>query len=80
MLSIRTQNRMSLVSCDTMISIAHMVDSDYVVVVDYGDAKKNKWLGLYHSKERALEVLDEIEQFVKNSFVNTRAVYQMPKE
>jgi hypothetical protein len=62
MLSIRTQDRMALVPYDTTVSIAHMIDSDYAVVVDYGDVKKNKWLGLYHSKERALEVLDEISK------------------
>ena len=64
MLSIRSQNRMSLVPYNAIISIAHMIDSDYAVVANYGDVKKNKVLGLYHSKERALEVLDEIEKMV----------------
>ena len=41
-----------------------------------------KILGTYKTKERALEVLDEIEDLLQNAYVGcaNRIVYQMPKE
>ena len=47
------------------------------------------WIGIYKSKERALEVLDEIQSILKfglqinnnNQFIGTTTyVYEMPKE
>lgn len=63
-------------------------------VVDiWKDADKNEiWskssfaikncLGIYKTKERALEVLDEIQDLLQNAYVgnSNRIVYQMPKE
>ena len=39
-------------------------------------------LGTYNSKERALEVLDEIKELLQNAYVGNlqRIVYEMPKE
>lgn len=59
MLSIRTQDRMSLVPYDKQITISKL--NQFNMVFDNGETLP---LGIYHSKERALEVLDEIEQYV----------------
>ena len=39
-------------------------------------------LGTYKTKERALEVLDEIQDLLQNAYVggSNRIVYQMPKD
>ena len=41
-----------------------------------------KILGTYKTKERALEVLDEIQDLLQNAYVggSNRIVYQMPAE
>ncbi len=63
MLSIRTQDRMALVPYDSAMGI--------YVVYENGEVKEFElqcgihWLGTYSSKERALEVLDEIEEAKK---------------
>lgn len=63
-------------------------------VVDiWKDADKNEiWskssfaikncLGIYKTKERALEVLDEIQDLLQNAYIgnSNRIVYEMPKE
>ena len=63
-------------------------------VVDiWKDADKNEiWskssfatkncLGIYKTKERALEVLDEIQDLLQNAYIGNanRIVYQMPKD
>ena len=39
-------------------------------------------VGIYKTKERALEVLDEIQDLLQNAYVGSlnRIVYQMPAE
>lgn len=39
-------------------------------------------LGTYETKERALEILDEIQDLLQNAYVggSNRVVYQMPKD
>ena len=41
-----------------------------------------EFLGVYKTKERALEVLDEIQDLLQNAYVggSNRIVYQMPAE
>lgn len=42
----------------------------------------NVELGIYKTKERAIEVLDEIQDLLQNAYVGNvdRIVYQMPKK
>lgn len=42
----------------------------------------NVELGTYKTKERALEVLDEIQDLLQNAYIgnSNRIVYEMPKE
>jgi hypothetical protein len=70
MLSIRTQDRMSLVPYDKQITISK--SNQFNMVFDNGDTLP---LGIYKSKERALEVLDEI-----SDVVDLAVIYDMPME
>jgi uncharacterized protein YlzI (FlbEa/FlbD family) len=97
MLSIRTQDRTALVPYDKTINII----SDNAKVVyeqneDYTIALSNKRiivcgkrvLGRYTTQERALEVLDKIQQFMDNIGIANSSIakeissviYEMPKE
>jgi hypothetical protein len=91
MLSIRTQDRIALVPYNNKIS-CYMVGGNYEEGYLYQIGISGTKLGRY-SKERALEVLDEIEETFKSqtkSFINNDetviktinfdVVYQMPKE
>jgi hypothetical protein len=107
MLSIRTQNRMTLVPYNKPITIATLKaqryinskweDGIYVLCIFHKDLELNNLrLGTYKSKERALEVLDEIEEMSCDVYRGTinifeeeiakgkngirNNVYQMPKE
>lgn len=72
MLSIRTQDRMALVPYDNQIYIKMYGDSSLNKVSHWEInlyVDKEKWvnLGTYKTKERALEVLDEIQQANRDS-------------
>ena len=81
MLSIRTQNRMALVPYNNVI----LIQDDYI---DWETTEKNAIilnkvkLGTYSTKERALEVLDDIEFWCQetNQVLKHKNIYQMPKE
>jgi len=101
MLSIRTQDRMCLVPYDSILAIKKdyainawsletvVIHNGYSIVCDAGI------LGIYKTKERALEVLDEIQWRIEQneiiikeeptdncySYTPKRSnVYEMPKE
>ena len=60
MLSIRTQDRMVLVPYNNSIGISKYTQEEWIVYTfEYTGMIR---LGAYTTKERALEVLDEIEQ------------------
>ena len=62
-LSIRLQNKEALIPYNGLyIDDTDMVDKGYVTIYS-GDCKFK--LGTYKSKERALEVLDEIQNLIK---------------
>ena len=60
MLSIRTQDRMSLVPYRETIKVIGSGDEWYLTII----LNELTELGTYATQERALEVLDEIEQHV----------------
>lgn len=75
---IRSQGKMKLVNnCNLYIS--NEIRNEYVI-----EDLNNKYLklGTYKTKERALEVLDEIQDLLQNAYVGNanRIVYQMPKD
>ena len=51
-------------------------------ILAYDTKGDYRLLGIYKSKERALEVLDEIQDLLQNAYVGSinRIVYQMPKD
>ena len=87
---IRSQDKMKLVN-NCKLYISNEIRNEYVI-----EDVNNKYLklGTYKSKERALEVLDEIQNIIKNGGVETEKfdeaavcyyvekenVYEMPKE
>lgn len=71
---IRSQDRRVLARAG-MINIA----SDERTIVD--DMPRFHYLGTYKTKERALEVLDEITDFIDGlNKTNTITIFQMPQE
>lgn len=69
---VRSQNREVLINVNNLY--INQKGNEYSIIVDYCN---DNWfaLGTYKSKERAIEVLDEIQSCINN--VN---VYQMPEE
>ena len=91
---IRTQDKMQLVKIN---EIHIKVDEDGFVGIWVDDKKENLkyFLGTYKSKERAIEVLDDIQkllesetyfdrsklvEYVISKNISARKVYQMPEE
>ena len=82
---IRSQDRESLVKVDNLyISVGNYI----CYYVEKGKEVPNTYyrpsgeLGRYATKERALEVLDEIDKYMSNAVNNGLNVahYEMPKE
>ena len=89
MLSIRTQDRMSLVPYRETIKVIGSGDEWYLTII----LNELTELGTYATQERALEVLDEIQDAILKQtrlFIDsisnhsyemvTTIVYQIPKE
>ena len=69
---IRSQDRETLTKTEILVIEDNMI-------VDY--YQKRIILGEYKTKERALEVLDEITDFIDGlNKTNTITIYEMPKE
>ena len=66
---VRTQDKMQLVKIN---EIHIKVDEDGFVGIWVDDKKENLkyFLGTYKSKERALEVLDEIQAYLENNYLS----------
>ena len=80
---IRTQNKEDLIKCQK-ISIIGPGKDVYLLVELTNDNYIE--LGIYKSRERALEVLDEIQTWIeryeanKNNLFSGHVVYKMPEE
>lgn len=55
---------------------------DYILVNGLDIFNQNQIIGTYKIKERALKVLDEIQDLLQNAYIGNanRIVYQMPKD
>lgn len=75
---IRSQDKRILQKTDNIY-----LDANYgnKRICNYVDDYKTE-LGTYKTKERALEVLDEIQDLLQNAYIGNanRIVYQMPKD
>ena len=84
---IRSQDREKLVKCDDIVIRKLLFDEtakkkyDYSIVGYFDKETEYEILGFYKTKERALEVLDEIQTEISN-YVGTMAqiVYEIPLE
>ena len=80
---IRTQNKETLANADKL----YIGKNNNKYTINF-DTYIDGWyiLGTYKSKERAIEVLDEIQTWIeryeanKNNLFSGHSVYQMPKE
>ena len=92
---IRSQDRECLLKTDIVMMEVITKNEEYWICAGYDMYDPCKVFGVYHSKERALEVLDEIENHLINSsfakkinglgevkdiIPNPLFVYEMPKE
>lgn len=81
-LIIMSQDRENLVKFNSNIGL-HWQDKKRIVAnyIDLGNGEYYELLGKYETKERALEVLDEIQKIFYNNqkFINNAVVYEMPK-
>lgn len=68
---IRSQNEKELIKSNRIYQYAGTI---------YAEAKEDIELGDYKSRERALEVLDEIEKYINSDVMMNLDVYEMPKE
>lgn len=68
---IRSQNKKELIKSNRIYQYAGTI---------YAEAKEDIELGNYKSRERALEVLDEIEKYINSDVMMNLDVYEMPKE
>lgn len=82
---IRSQDRMNLVKIN-QVSIDYQdnkqIIANYVPELYENSSCYYELLGTYPTKERALEVLNEIQDLLQNAYVgnSNRIVYQMPKD
>lgn len=80
---VRTQDKETLVKADKLY-----IDKNNNKYTINFDSCTDRWyiLGTYKSKERALEVLDEIQTWIeryeanKNNLFSGHVVYKMPEE
>ena len=74
---IRSQDKTTLINTRRID-----VDDNNIIVWDEGRYASEIYLGIYKTKERALEVLDEIQDLLQNAYVGNvnRIVYQMPEK
>lgn len=89
---VRSQDKEKLLKCNDIaisynMSIDAAIDAEVIKfkgykIVGYFDKNTEyEILGTYETKERAIEVLDEIEDLLQNAYVGNanRIVYQMPE-
>ena len=82
---IRSQDKMNLVKV-RQISVNYQdnkqIIANYMPELYENSGEYYEILGTYKTKERALEVLDEIQDLLQNAYVggSNRIVYQMPKD
>ena len=82
---IRSQDKMNLVKV-RQISVNYQdnkqIIANYMPELYENSGEYYEILGTYKTKERTLEVLDEIQDLLQNAYVGSlnRIVYQMPED
>ena len=67
-------------SKETLMKVTKVHTCDGVIFAN-GYTEFDERIGVYKTKERAIEVLDEIQSLLQNAYVESvnRIVYQMPE-
>lgn len=86
MLWIRSQNKKALIKVNELFIVKYY--KDYMITdypIDYPNDNVNGGLnlGVYKTQERALEVLDEIQEYIQHDCIDrdfVATIYEMPKE
>lgn len=75
---IRSQDKKKLVN----INAVNILEFEALIAIHgYINSETHFWLGNYKTKERALEILDEIQHYILlPNTDNSAYVYQMPKD
>ena len=94
-LLIRSQDRECLLKTDIVMLEEIEKNKEYWIYAGHEEYDPYRVFGVYHTKERALEVLDEIHKYIEkqganellvnengivNSLIRYGNVYEMPKE
>ena len=82
---VKTQCGLALVNLDNWDAVELNIEEENDICAIKDNYSRSSQLGIYATKERAVEVLDEIHTYmntVMNEYANqvTLHVYQMPKE
>lgn len=82
---IRSQDKMNLVKV-RQISLNYsnkkQIIANYTPESYENSGEYYEFLGTYETKERAIKILDEIQDLLQNAYIGNanRIVYQMPKD
>lgn len=77
---IRSQNKKSLIKADRVSVVPDAKSGGYKVINPYGTAAWYE-LGNYSTEEKALKVLDDIQQYITGYFSsNINRTYSIPKD
>lgn len=77
---IRSQNRESLVQVDCLCIEKNEIDKGKYIYSDFDIVQGCIILGTYKTKERAKEVLSDIQKYINSDVMMNLDVYEMPKE
>lgn len=83
---VRSQDREKLLKINGLqYQNCKLVENETVeanILIGFYSSYENEILGEYKTKERALEVLDEIQDLLQNAYVGSsnRIIYQMPEK
>lgn len=80
----RSQNREYLIPQPSLSieKVEHSVTGKMWYIVNNINLDEAQTLGTYRTKNRALEILDEIQELLENAYTgnSNRLVYRMPKD
>lgn len=81
---IRDSSKQELVKCSRIkieegFETKDCITRSYYTIYNFDGVHIN-WLGEYKTKERAMEILDEIETILLEKFNESCLVFEMPKE
>jgi hypothetical protein len=77
---VRSQDKESLAQVDCLCIEKNEIDKGKYIYSSFDIVQGCITLGTYKTKERALEVLSDIQKYINSDVMINLNVYQMPKE